>query len=202
LGTKFAQSLSLSGVEILVAVRRHKPVKQLGTQLANISRWRTAIGLTACLVLGAIASVLINTITQAQPAQSQTIFENVTVRPNFSPNPMIIRGISGGAVPADQIAGRKDTPTGPCVGFVDEPPDHIINLTAFFNSLSLLVESSQDTTLVVSGPGGTWCNDDFQGKNPGIAGEWQAGTYKVWVGSYKQSSYYPYVIKMSETSSK
>jgi hypothetical protein len=84
------------------------------------------------------------------------------------------------------------------VGFVDEQPDHTIELTAFFNYLSLVVESPQDTTIVISGPGGTWCNDDFQGKNPGIAGQWLAGTYRVWVGSYDKNKYHPYVIKISE----
>jgi hypothetical protein len=77
---------------------------------------------------------------------------------------MTIRGISGGSVAANSVAGRKETPTGPCVGFVDEPPDHTINLTSFFNYLSLVVESPQDTTLVISGPGGSWCNDDFRAK--------------------------------------
>ena len=111
---------------------------------------------------------------------------------------MTIRGISGGSVPASDVAGRKQTPTGPCVGFMDEAPDHTLVLTSFFNYLSLVVESPQDTTLVISGPGGTWCNDDFQGKNPGIAGQWQAGTYKVWVGSYDTNNYNPYLIKISK----
>ena len=99
---------------------------------------------------------------------------------------------------ASRVAGRQDTPTGPCVGFMDEAPDHTLVLTSFFNYLSLVVESPQDTTLVISGPGGTWCNDDFQGKNPGIAGQWQAGTYRVWVGSYDTNNYNPYLIRLSK----
>jgi hypothetical protein len=59
------------------------------------------------------------------------------------------------------------------------------------------VESPQDTTILISGPGGTWCNDDFEGKNPGIAGQWLAGTYKVWVGSYDKNNYHPYIIRIS-----
>lgn len=137
-------------------------------------------------------------LVQVQPAQAQTIFENVTIRPKFSPDPMIIKGISGGSVPANSVAGRAETPTGPCVGFVDQPPDHTIVLRSFFNYLSLQVESPEDTTIVISGPGGSWCNDDFQGKNPGIAGQWLPGTYRVWVGSYDKKNYHPYVIKMSE----
>lgn len=162
------------------------------------SRWVTASRLTAYWVMGMLVCVVINAITQAQPVQSQTMFENVTLEPRFSPEPKIIRGISGGSVPSDKVATRKETPTGPCVGFVDEQPNHTLNLKAFFNYLSLQVESPQDTTIVISGPGGTWCNDDFQGKNPGIAGQWQPGLYKVWIGSYNKNDYHPYIIKMSE----
>ena len=170
------------------------------TKFLGMLKWVSAMGITlqfanAIALTGGLA---ITVLAQAQVAQSQTIFENVTVGPKFSPDPMTIRGISGGSVPASTVAARKDTPTGPCVGFVDDPPDHTIVLTAFFNYLSLVLESPQDTTLVISGPGGTWCNDDYQGKNPGIAGQWQAGSYRVWVGSYDKNNYHPYIIRMSK----
>ncbi|NJK28104.1 MAG: hypothetical protein HC925_05815, partial [Coleofasciculaceae cyanobacterium SM2_3_26] len=67
----------------------------------------------------------------------------------------------------------------------------------FFTYLSLEVESSEDTTLVIQGPGGTWCNDDYRNMNPGIAGQWLAGEYRVWVGSYKRGEYYPYAIRLT-----
>ncbi len=183
---------------------------QQGTKFLGMLKWVSAIGVTlefakAISLKGTVLTrialtggLALTVLMQALPAQSQTIFENVTVGPKFSPDPMTIRGISGGSVPASTVAARKDTPTGPCVGFVDEPPDHTIVLTAFFNYLSLVVESPQDTTIVISGPGGTWCNDDYQGKNPGIAGQWQAGTYRVWVGSYDKNNYHPYIIRMSK----
>jgi hypothetical protein len=200
-GTSLANTSSLPTLKPFVGVRTHKPVKQRGTKFVRTSRLGTVLGLTTCFA-GAAAlmagGLFIDPLTQVQPVRAQTIFENVTIQPNFSPDPMVIKGISGGSVPATQVADRKETPTGPCVGFVDESPDHTISLTAFFNYLSLQVDSPQDTTLVVSGPGGTWCNDDFQGKNPGIAGQWQAGTYKVWVGSYDKNNYNPYIIKVSQ----
>jgi hypothetical protein len=164
-----------------------------------MSKWITAISLTTCLASTAVAlasGLFIDGFAQAQPAQP--IFENVRIGPKFSPDPMTIRGISGGSVPARSVAGRGQTPTGPCVGFVDQQPDHTIVLTTFFNYLSLQVQSPEDTTVVISGPGGSWCNDDFQDKNPGVAGQWLAGTYKVWVGSYDNSNYHPYVIRMSQ----
>lgn len=130
-----------------------------------------------------------------------TIFEDVTLSPSFAPDPTTVRGISGGTTAASELAGRTETATGPCNGFVDEAADHTIVLTEFFSYLSLQVQSPEDTTLVVRGPGGTWCNDDFSGPNPGITGQWLSGTYEIWVGSYTQDTYHPYVIRLTETQS-
>jgi hypothetical protein len=135
------------------------------------------------------------------PASAQnptTIFENITLSPSFTPDPTTLRGISGGELSASQVAERADTATGPCNGFVDQPPDHTIVLSDYFNYLSLQIQSTDDTTLIIRGPGGTWCNDDYAGKNPGIAGQWLSGTYQVWVGSYQQSAFHPYVIRITE----
>lgn len=135
---------------------------------------------------------------QAQPT-SPPIFENVTVSPNFSPSPLTVRGISGGSVPGQNVAGRGETANGPCVGFVDQQPDHTLVLKDFFNYLSIQVQSPDDTNIIVRGPGGVWCNDDSNGKNPGIAGEWLAGTYNVWVGSFDKTKSHPYILRISES---
>ncbi len=154
---------------------------------------------SAAIVTITIASqLLVTPSAQSQSAQPQPIFDNITIRPKFSPDPLTIRGISGGPVSVRKIAGRAETATGPCVGFVDQQPDHTIVLTAFFNYLSLEVESPEDTTILIKGPGGSWCNDEFDGQNPGIAGQWLAGTYTIWVGSYDKDKYHPYTIRLSE----
>jgi hypothetical protein len=151
-------------------------------------------GLLMVLVMASLARQ-----TGAQ-VPSPPLFDSLTLSRKFRPDPQILRGISGGAVPASEIAGRKETNNGTCVGFVDGKPDHVLTLTGFFNYLSLKIESPADTTLVIRGPGGTWCNDDApnNGKNPGIAGEWLAGTYEIWIGSYEQTKYHPYLIKITE----
>lgn len=135
-------------------------------------------------------------------AQSPPIFESTTVSPRFSPDPVTLRGISGGSVAAREVAGRAETATGPCVGFIDRSPDHTLTLTSFFDFLSVSVEvanpEENDTTLVVRGPGGAWCNDDISGKNPGIAGQWQEGSYQIWVGSYQKDTYFPYVLRVTQ----
>ncbi|NJN59416.1 MAG: hypothetical protein HC879_18935 [Leptolyngbyaceae cyanobacterium SL_5_9] len=162
---------------------------------------RSKIGLSATLLTTSVftAVPLADAPAHAQRVQPPvlSIFENVTLGPDFSPDPTTIRGISGGPLTASNIAGRAETATGPCAGFVDEQPDHTIQLTEFFSYLSIQVESPEDTTLVVRGPGGSWCNDDYQSNNPGIAGQWLSGSYQVWVGSYNRDSYHPYVIRIT-----
>ena len=154
------------------------------------------------LAFGAILTVtgvLLNLPTQAQPLQYKTtpMFENVKLSPDFVPDPLRVRGLSGGPISAQNTAGREETPTGACTGFVDEKPDHKIVLTEFFKYLSLRVQSSEDTVLVVRGPGGSWCNDDYQDMNPAIVGQWLSGTYEIWVGSYEPDSYHPYVLEIT-----
>jgi len=132
-------------------------------------------------------------------SQAPPIFENISLNPGFRPDPQSLRGISGGEISARVTADRIDTATGPCVGFIDRQPDHVLTLTEFFDYLSMEVESPGDTTLVVIGPGGTWCNDDLQGKNPAMIGRWLAGNYQIWVGSYERNKFHPYVLRLSET---
>jgi hypothetical protein len=156
-------------------------------------------GVLGCLP-GAIASAQ-TTPTPAVITSDDTIFEDVTLTPNFTPNPVTVHGISGGSIPASEIAGRDETSTGLCIGFVDEEPDHVMTLTQFFDYLKLDVEGSGDTSLVIRGPGGSWCNDNFGTLNPGIEGQWFSGTYEIWIGSPTSDTYYPYVLHLSGSSS-
>lgn len=162
----------------------------------QFKQYSRVIGILAATTLGMFSAQPL----QAQPGSSMS--ESVTVRLGlqFSPDPTELRGLSGGTVAAAELADRKETPNGPCVGFVNEKPNHTLVLTDFFDYLSLQVQSPEDTTLIIRGPGGTWCNDDFKGgKNPGIGGQWLAGTYEVWIGSYGKAKYHPYILKLSKT---
>jgi hypothetical protein len=137
-----------------------------------------------------------NTITNAQEAPP--IFGDISINHPFSPDPLSVRGVSGGSIAGGRVAGRSETITGPCTGFVDEAPDHTLELTTKFDYLKLQVQSPEDLTMIVKGPGGTWCNDDLNGKNPGMSGEWLAGKYQVWVGSYAKGQYFPYTLQITE----
>ena len=169
------------------------PVTMRGAKFLNNCGWAIVIGTP--LAAGFLS---FTPPTSAQEVKSGPIFENVTLSPNFSPDPRTLRGISGGAVPASKVAGRAETATGSCMGFVDEKADHKVVLTSFFKNLSIQVESPQDTTIAIKGPGGVWCNDDYQGKNPGISGQWLPGSYQIWVGSYQKNKETPYIIRISE----
>ncbi|MEA5513097.1 hypothetical protein [Nodularia sp. UHCC 0506] len=153
------------------------------------------IRLSLMIVTLGITSV-IHAVSNAQEVSQ--IFGDITIQRQFSPDPLTVRGMSGGSIAGKIISGRSKTPTGPCTGFVSETPGHILKLTSAFDYLKLVVESPQDTTMIIKGPGGTWCNDDFEGKNPGIVGEWLPGDYKVWVGSYEKDQYFPYTLRITE----
>ncbi len=128
-----------------------------------------------------------------------SIFEDIVIGNEFDPDPLVVRGMSGGKIPANKLADRTETLTGPCKGFFDREPDHTLQLTSKFDYLKLQVQSPKDTTLMIEGPGGSWCNDDFEGKNPGITGEWLPGEYYIWIGSYNEDDYLPYQLRITET---
>lgn len=126
------------------------------------------------------------------------LFQDLILSAAFTPDPQYLRGIAGGMEAAATQAGIDRTPTGPCVGQINTLPNHRIYLQDFFESLRLRVISEGDTTIVIRGPGGTWCNDDYDGRNAGIAGQWLAGTYEIWVGSYDSGTFSPYELEFSE----
>lgn len=140
---------------------------------------------------GAIA--LASLVLLALPAQAQR-----AINPGFSPNPLVLRGTGGGSMPAQNIAGTSTTSTGDCTGYVEGNPSQTIVLRSFFNSLSVKVQSPEDTSLVIKGPGGVWCNDDDEDKNPGLTGQWLAGTYRIWIGSYAKGRQLPYTLRLRE----
>lgn len=152
------------------------------------------IRMSLTVLIGTVSTI--NVVAYAD--EPPPIFGDVTISSNFSPDPLVVRGMSGGSVDASNMAGQKETATGLCTGFVDQKPNHTLVLKTKFDYLKLLVQSPGDTTMIVSGPGGVWCNDDFDGKNPGMVGEWLPGTYKIWVGSYDKDKYFPYTLQITE----
>ncbi|MBW4694302.1 MAG: hypothetical protein KME27_21365 [Lyngbya sp. HA4199-MV5] len=151
----------------------------------------------AGLVVLAIAPLFLFAIAPLH-AQSIQNLDIVTIGPRFSPNPLEVQGVAGGDMPLKEVVKLPKTPTGECIGYTKTQPNQTIELTDFFESLSLVVQSSEDTALAIQGPGGVWCNDDYQGKNPGVSGQWLRGTYKIWVSSYAKNRAPAYVLRITE----
>lgn len=150
----------------------------------------------------AVSPTPVRTTPDVSPDSSDVsdifLFQDLTLSSGFTPDPQYLRGIAGGTEAAANIAGIDRTPTGRCIGMINTLPSHRIYLQDFFESLRLRVLSEDDTTIMIRGPGGTWCNDDYDGRNAGIAGQWLAGTYEIWVGSYDQTTFSPYELEFSE----
>lgn len=146
-------------------------------------------------MLGLVSAVLSCTILNPSLAQSRS--KRITLGDRVDPNPLIVRGISGGEVEATNIVDTEGTTTGFCNGFIEDRPNHILVLKNFFEFLKIEVDSSTDTTIIIEGPGGVWCNDDSDNANPAIEGQWQPGRYKIWIGSYQEDLNYDYQIKIT-----
>ena len=131
-------------------------------------------------------------------AQNPPAVDSFSLSPQFTPDPTQLSGVGGGSVAASKIAGQAETSTGACLGYVNAQPNHLLSLKAFFSYLKVQVQSAEDTTIVIQGPGGTWCNDDFQDRSAGIDGQWLPGTYQIWVGTYKSQKTAPYTLRLTE----
>ena len=125
----------------------------------------------------------------------------ITLGDEVIPDPLVVRGETGGKHKAADLLDTEGTSTGFCNGFVNKKPNHTLILSNFFDFLKIEVNSNSDTSLIIEGPGGVWCNDDFHGINPLIEGQWQPGNYKIWVGSYQKNNDWDYQMKITSKSS-
>lgn len=113
---------------------------------------------------------------------------HLSLASGFKPNPTVLNGQGGGSRPAAEVVGVERTSTGPCLGYIRDRADEQVTLENDFDDLSIWVESRHDTTLIIKGPGGVWCNDDSRDHNPEISGEWLTGDYQIWVGAYQSGN--------------
>ncbi|NET53169.1 MAG: hypothetical protein F6K09_32230, partial [Merismopedia sp. SIO2A8] len=147
-----------------MVVSINKLLNQQGLTFLRVSNWAMALSLmvwcglaprnayakpTAMITEKLFNRVLVQNQPEESPDKPQEIFEDIKIEPQLSPISMTMNGISGGSLPARRIAERIETPTGSCIGFVDEEPNHKVVLTDFFDALSWQVESAMDTTIVI-----------------------------------------------------
>jgi hypothetical protein len=128
----------------------------------------------------------------SSPSDLKSNFGTIQLSPHFSPDPKVYQGRSGGSIRASGISSN-------CSGWITSTPDHILILRNSFDFLRILAESLTDITLVVRMPNGEYrCNDDTYGTNPALDGRWPSGTYRIWIGSYKEDEIASYTLKFTE----
>ena len=118
----------------------------------------------------------------AQPAN----FGTLTLSSNNSAG--ALNGSTGGSTSLPAIVSNSDRHDRKCLGFGDSNPDHLLVLQKPFSKLKLKVNSGdKETTIVIKGSDNSVrCGDNANSSNKGALledGDWQAGTYQVWVGS-------------------
>ncbi|MBE9187743.1 hypothetical protein IQ270_24625 [Microcoleus sp. LEGE 07076] len=128
-------------------------------------------------------------------------FGTLNLSRGFLPATAILRGSTGGSYSLSAIA-NADRHKNKCLGFATPTPDHIITLQQNFSKLTIQVNSGgQDTTLLVQGLGnGVRCGDDTgQNKDASIVDtDWQAGSYRIWVGTLEPGVKSNYTISVQE----
>lgn len=134
-------------------------------------------------------------------SQSAANFDSLTLAPGFPAGAGAVQGYTRGSFSLSSIANR-DRAGNMCLGFADSTPDHILVLQRNFSRLDIQVNSGGgDTTLLIQGPDRTVrCGDDTGRSKDASIGDsnWQAGQYRVWVGSFDSGVRYDYTLTVRE----
>jgi hypothetical protein len=125
-------------------------------------------------------------------------FAPLRLRPDFAPSPKILHGTSGTS--ASESIDASTLSQG-CAGHITAQPDHLLFVERSIPSLVVAVDSQAgDTTLVIRRPDGRfYCDDDGgPGKAGRVRARFEAGTYRIWVGSFGAIENHPYRVAFSE----
>jgi hypothetical protein len=133
----------------------------------------------------------------AQTANSESI--------TLAAYPPATASVSGNIVGSFSLAhiASNDQRGNLCAGFADANPDHILTLQSDFPTLSITVDSGEDTTLLVQGPNDNSirCGQDISRSDLDAQvtdSNWQAGTYRIWVGAHEQGQRFSYSLTVQE----
>lgn len=136
---------------------------------------------------GLCAALLIAGASGQAVAQS---YGNFVLGAGFTPDPQTGQGRTGGATQASRFGPQ-------CSGMIDAAPDHTIKVTSALD-LQLSVDSTTDSTLVVVGPAGVFCDDDSGGQlDAAVVDSFRPGEYEIYVGHLGQAG--EYRLEISET---
>lgn len=149
------------------------------------------------LLLSGLAVVLGLSPALAQSAN----FDGITLpAPSSSTNS--VDGRTVGSYSLSNIAD-SDINGSLCAGYADTNPDHILTLNSDFSSLTIQVNSGRDTTLLIQGPNDNTvrCGQDISRSNLDaqiVDGNWETGTYRIWVGAHNQGDRFDYTLTVNE----
>ncbi|MCH8486561.1 MAG: hypothetical protein LAT75_06825 [Candidatus Cyclonatronum sp.] len=129
------------------------------------------------------------------------IFEDITLRAGFTPDPAQFRGIAGGTVDvAANFSSGSD-----CVGFASQNPDFRLFWTGDTSDLRVFFEADNDgddTVLIINTSNGAWiCNDDahFNTLNPSLdLRGYPAGRFDIWIGTFREGQYLNGTLNITE----
>ncbi|MGK7913656.1 MAG: protein kinase [Synechococcus sp.] len=115
---------------------------------------------------------------------------DVDVFAGFSPDPTFATGAVGGVRNATEATGVTNSDTGKCIGFVDNTPDHYVNISQPMDYLAIGVNSTADTSIIIIEPDGNpLCHSGF---DPFIEGPFpKTGAYSVYIGNMAEAGVGP-----------
>lgn len=136
------------------------------------------------------------------PAAAQTANAEPITLSAYPPATASVSGRIVGSYSLSNIAS-SDRFGNLCAGFADTNPDHILTLESDFPSLTITVDSGEDTTLLIQGPddNSIYCGQDISRSNldAQIVGDnWRAGTYRIWVGAHNQGQRFDYSLTVED----
>jgi len=118
-------------------------------------------------------------------------YEDFEISPGFGSRTGT--GLTGGPVDASTLDQQ-------CVGYIDDTPDHTIEVTSDVD-LTLNVHSDTDSVLVVTDGYSTFCDDDSAGNDDAeLSMIFPSGTYEVYVGNYEEDANGRYTLTIAERS--
>ncbi len=139
------------------------------------------------LAVAFMAAVTVAGRAEACPDYSaQPTFGQITLKQGFEPDPYRTAIVAGGGFSL-QSCGFSD------IGWVAVAPDFDLyyEVGSAGYALTIAVESTVDTILLVNDPDGTWYYDDDNGIGEGalirIANP-KTGLYDIWIGTYAADS--------------
>lgn len=149
------------------------------------------------LALGSLAMLLSVPPALAQSANFDGIILSAYPPVNASVEGRIVGAFSLANIASSDMNGNL------CAGFADTNPDHVLTLESDFPSLTVTVNSGEDTTLLIQGPddNSILCGQDINRTNLDAqisADDWRAGTYRIWVGAHDQGQRFSYTLTVEE----